>query len=310
MVALAAAAVSNELLFLPTREPTKRGASQMTEEDYRADRFFIYGGGGAAIAAEPSKESVLADLMRVRGIGEAYANELYEKGVRSTKELVGAPGIPESIQLFARYIDDLEHELDLESAKKFVGWLEAFIMRAATGKKGHAHSLLAVEDVIIAGAHRRGVSSTHDIDVVVVGEREEGKTAMASQSSSISEAMHVILSPLPSYLGTLLRGEKKYSFLWKLFDNATVIDVVICPSSERGATLLHTTGPSTLNILLRKRAISLGMTLSEHGLFESGASKTLIHAATEEGIFKALGLPYIAAKDRDSEEAKKMVAAK
>lgn len=273
------------------------------EDFYRADRFFTFNATG------PTKEEVIADLMRVRGIGENYANELYEQGIRSVKDLIATPKIHESIRLLARYIDDTERELSVDRVKRFLAWLETLIMQEAYNDPDSP--LMRVEDVIAAGAHRRGLPSSHDIDVVIVVSDSTPPlpSERKREDGSVSDSLRDLLSRHQSYLGQLMRGDLKYSFLWKIDGKATITDVILCASSERGSALIHATGPSTLNILLRKRANAMGMTLSEHGLFkEEGDRKILIHSGTEEGIFEALKLPFIEAKDRDSDEAKKLVA--
>lgn len=295
-----------------------------------------------SVVTRKKKYAVVADLMRVRGIGEKYAETLYDKGIRSVQDLASAQWVPHGIKLLAKYVDEVDHDVDVRTAQAFLSWLEVTILlanaehRPASGTSAEQVSPISrICDVIAVGSHRRGASSTHDIDVLIVYDDSSSTTAMSSTSASsaasttaaasstgsvaqsVSTALEEMLSPNPLYLGTIDRGEWKYSLLWRLKGVATIVDARLCPASERGAALLHTTGPSEFNIILRKRAIRMGMTLSEHGLSilvpgargsaATNSEKRLVHAATEEGIFRALKLPYIPADQRNTDDGRTIV---
>lgn len=241
---------------------------------------------------ERSKEQVISELLTISGIGESYAEELYERGIRSVEDLVDAPGVPKGIQLQARYSKELQKEITASEAEHLLAWMEISIISEALKKP--ESSLAHILDVIPVGAHRRGVPSTHDIDVLMVC---EGK--------GVSEAVESLWVTDERFLGTLVRGDWKFSFLWRIDrERITTVDARFCPASERGAALIHTTGPVEFNILLRKRAIKMGMSISEHGIFKG---TELIHSETEEGIFTALGIPFIPVKERDTDEGRYIV---
>ena len=70
------------------------------------------------------------------------------------------------------------------------------------------------------------------------------------------------------------------------------IDIRIVPEAEWAAALLHFTGSGKSNILLRKRAIELGMFLSQEGLFYSKGGRR-IPTETEQDIYAELELKYL-----------------
>ena len=68
------------------------------------------------------------------------------------------------------------------------------------------------------------------------------------------------------------------------------------PAESYGAALLYFTGSKGYNIELRKRAIARGLKLNEYGLFKG---ERRIAGATEESIYAALDLPWVAPERRE-----------
>ncbi|CAB4254684.1 similar to Saccharomyces cerevisiae YCR014C POL4 DNA polymerase IV [Maudiozyma barnettii] len=73
------------------------------------------------------------------------------------------------------------------------------------------------------------------------------------------------------------------------------LDFFCCKWSELGAARLHYTGSGEFNRWLRLRAISQGLSLTQHGLFKENK---LIESYDEKNIFKCLGLNYIEPHNR------------
>jgi DNA polymerase (family 10) len=70
------------------------------------------------------------------------------------------------------------------------------------------------------------------------------------------------------------------------------IDVRVVEPGQYGSAALYFTGSKAHNIRLRQLALARGWTLSEYGLTETAGGR-VIASATEEGIYAALGLPWI-----------------
>ncbi len=99
---------------------------------------------------------------------------------------------------------------------------------------------------------------------------------------------------------------------------AVQVDLRVLPASSFGAALMYFTGSKEHNVRLRERALAMGFTLNEWGLFgdddpdkskpppqERGVAP--VAGATEEGVYETLGLPWIppeAREDRGELEAK------
>jgi DNA polymerase (family 10) len=88
----------------------------------------------------------------------------------------------------------------------------------------------------------------------------------------------------------LVRGESKTSVVTR---RGTQVDVRVVAESQLGAARLYFTGSKGHNIKLRQRALLRGFTLNEYALSELEGGR-VIASATEEQIYEALGLPFIA----------------
>ncbi|SMN19398.1 similar to Saccharomyces cerevisiae YCR014C POL4 DNA polymerase IV [Maudiozyma saulgeensis] len=73
------------------------------------------------------------------------------------------------------------------------------------------------------------------------------------------------------------------------------LDFFCCKWSELGAAKLHYIGSKEFNRWIRLRAISQGLSLTQHGLFKDDK---LIESYDEREIFKHLGLKYIEPRSR------------
>ena len=144
-----------------------------------------------------------------------------------------------------------------------------------------------VETITPAGSLRRGRESVGDLDLLVTGPAcEPGLVAAAVE--------HVATLPLIDKL--IARGQNKVSFNLR---NGLQVDVRLLPRASYGAALQYFTGSKMHNVALRQRAIKRGLTLSEYALLRLEDNK-IIAAASEEEIYNALDLDYIAPELREN----------
>jgi DNA polymerase (family 10) len=71
------------------------------------------------------------------------------------------------------------------------------------------------------------------------------------------------------------------------------VDLRVVPPDVWGAALVYFTGSKAHNVRIREIAVRKGLKLSEYGVFDA-KSGDLIVADTEEGVYAALDLPFIA----------------
>ena len=144
-----------------------------------------------------------------------------------------------------------------------------------------------VDEIIPAGSLRRGRESVGDLDLLVTGPACEPEAV-----SGVVE--HVASLPLIDKL--LAKGQNKVSFTLR---NNLQVDVRLLPRASYGAALQYFTGSKHHNVALRQRAIKRGLTLSEYALLRL-ADNTIVAAATEEDIYRELGLDYIPPELREN----------
>ena len=164
---------------------------------------------------------------------------------------------------------------------------------AAEHITAYLFQLEGVARVTPAGSLRRGRETAGDLDLLVTGPVcEPGKVAAAVAYTA----------SYPGIRNLIARGENKVSFY---LANSLQVDVRLLPTSSFGAALQYFTGSKMHNVTLRQRALKLGYTLSEYSLAQledgpGGAAGTIVAAETEEAIYAALGMDWIAPEMRES----------
>jgi DNA polymerase (family 10) len=126
------------------------------------------------------------------------------------------------------------------------------------------------------GSLRRFSETVGDIDIVV--------------ASSAAEPVMEALVSMNLVDRVLVRGETKTSVVTR---RGTQVDVRVVVRSQLGAAQLYFTGSKGHNIKLRQRALTRGFTLNEYALSEVEGGR-VVASETEEQIYAALGLPFIA----------------
>ena len=136
-------------------------------------------------------------------------------------------------------------------------------------------------DFIPVGSVRRGCETCGDIDVLAVG----GEPAL----------MDVFLE-YPRVERILGHGATKSSVR---LQGGYQADLRLVPPESRGAAMQYFTGSKAHNIALRDLAMQRGMKLNEYGLFTI-ADDSRVAGDTEQGIYAALGMEWIAPELREN----------
>lgn len=142
-------------------------------------------------------------------------------------------------------------------------------------------------EYMICGSYRRGLNSSGDIDILI------------KQGPNFDlEELVLWMTDAGLLIGNLSLGKHKYLGIGRLDDkhNARRIDLLIVKPESWAYATLYFTGSQKLNILMRNRAIELGLTLNEYGLFDSSGQS--YPASNEQQIFEYLQLQYLKPEDR------------
>ena len=140
-----------------------------------------------------------------------------------------------------------------------------------------------IEKIAAAGSLRRGKDTIGDLDLLVTG---PGAPAALERFVQHPKA-HTILG----------KGPNKASIQYGL--EGLQVDVRALPHESYGAAMQYFTGSKEHNILVRSRALKLGLTLNEYGLFKLD-NEQRVGGETEEEIYAALGLAWIPPELREN----------
>ncbi|MBL0920677.1 MAG: DNA polymerase/3'-5' exonuclease PolX [Phycisphaerales bacterium] len=142
--------------------------------------------------------------------------------------------------------------------------------------------------VAYAGSLRRGKDTIGDIDIL----------AAVTDGAGLGEAFR----SMPEVTQVLAAGESKSSVRLKTARGHVVqADLRIVPPESFGAAMLYFTGSKEHNVRLRERALRMGMTLNEYGLYPEDKAKAppqsrgvrAVASKTEADVYAALELPFV-----------------
>lgn len=138
-----------------------------------------------------------------------------------------------------------------------------------------------VKESAIAGSLRRCKETIGDVDILV--------------STSDPKAVMDEFFNTPNIRDTPAKGESKSSIV---LENGLQVDLRVVPAESFGAALQYFTGSKDHNVRVRERAVKRGFKVNEYGVFKTGEDKP-VAGRTEEDVYKALGLAWIAPEMRE-----------
>jgi DNA polymerase (family 10) len=295
-------------------------------------RIRSYRNAAAVLESWPERVAdILADPERkvtdIPGIGKGMAGALRQLAERGSfdrrdqllakypptaLELLKIQGLgPKTIALLWEHyrvstIDDLERlcqEQKLRLLPRLGAKLEEKILRSISGYRRRAGRFLlnfagevadelaeylkgtpGVDEVTPAGSVRRGKETVGDLDLLVTGPAPEAAIERFTAHPKVGEV--------------LVKGANKASA--KVGLQSIQVDVRTLPRSSYGAALQYFTGSKDHNVALRTRALRLGLSLSEYGLFRLD-DELKVAGETEQEIYAKLGLPWIPPELRENQ---------
>ncbi len=221
----------------------------------------------------PKRVRTLMQELKVQGIDDL-------KKALESKQVTELPGFGEKIahQLFEGVVKrEAQNRLPTR-----VLWIHA--QEIAQGLLDYLRALPGVKQAEAAGSLRRHVETVGDLDILV---------APHAGLKARSEVFKKILE-FEDIQTVLLRGPKKLAFVLK---QGMHVDVRLVSEQEWGAALHYFTGSKAHNVAVRTIAVKKGLRISEYGVYR-GTRR--VSGATEEEVFKAVGLDYIAPEMREN----------
>lgn len=138
-----------------------------------------------------------------------------------------------------------------------------------------------VDAIEVAGSLRRRRESIGDLDLLVTS-REPEKVFDA-------------FTALPERTETRLRGPTKETIV---VTGGVQVDLRVLDPSSFGAALQYFTGSKDHNVQIRSLARDQGLKVNEYGV-DRGSER--VAGATEEEVYRSLGLPYIPPEIREAQ---------
>ena len=223
------------------------------------------------------------EMLRIPGLGPRKIRALHEKLAIETlgeleyacmeNRLVELPGFGARTQ--QKILTGIEH---LKRYKERHLYSEALIpaeelLKMLRGAPG-------VLSASLAGSIRRGNETVKDIDLL----------AAAGNPEPLSHWF----AGLPDVESVTGRGDTKVSVV---LESGVGADLRIVSPQEFPYALHHFTGSREHNVAMRGRAKQRGIKMNEYGLFRDDA---LIPCASEQDVFKALGLAWVPPELREN----------
>jgi DNA polymerase (family X) len=229
------------------------------------------------------------DLLKVPGLGAKTVGLL-----QSTLGITDLPGLQAAIDdgrlaalpgMGAKTVDNLVDaigKLGLTSKDRRVAIADA--MPVAERTVAALRQVPGVVDAAYAGSLRRFRETIGDLDLLV-----------ATDDPEPVRAAMLALDEIDRVIGS---GETKTSVVTR---DGLQIDLRVVPPGSFGAAMVYFTGSKAHNIRLRQRALDRDWTLNEYALAHHDDPAEVVAAATEEAIYAALGLPFIAPELREDD---------
>ncbi len=226
------------------------------------------------------------EMLRIPGVGPKKINAIYDQlHVQSIAELEQAcredkvaklPGfgkktqekILQGIAFLAQHGDRFLYPVAEQEAER---------IRAALA------TLPEIVRLEIAGSLRRRRETVKDIDMVASVADDAGE--------DVRRMIMDFFTRQPSVQTITGKGDTKSSVV---LESGIAMDLRVVKDSQFPYTLHHFSGSKEHHIPLRRRALSMNMTINDYGLFKGKEPDlTLIPCRSEADIYAALGMDYI-----------------
>lgn len=225
----------------------------------------------------------ILDLLKLQGVGPKTVAMLYSTlNIRTVDELAAAArdGRLRTLKGMGAKKEALILKAIAERAKDEGRHLLTDTAATAAELVGYLQPLAPNVEFIPVGSLRRGCDTCGDIDILAVGG---------------DERLMDVFSAHPRVERVLGHGDTKSSVR---LSGGYQADLRLVPRESRGAAMQYFTGSKAHNIAVRDRAVQQGLKLNEYGLFRA-SDDSRIAGETEEGIYQALGMAWVAPELRE-----------
>jgi len=254
---------------------------------------------GTLSVLEKAKSNPIFIFTEVYGIGPKKAEELVKKhNVKTIAEL-----------------RERQDELLNDVQKKGIKYYEDILKRIPRKEiDTYEKELKKIFDKVknpgstfqIMGSYRRGAKDSGDIDICI---------SDPNNDTGVFNRFIDALIEKKILIEVLSRGNTKSLGVSRLRRKpARRIDFMFTKHEELAFALLYFTGSKAFNTVMRKRALDLGYSMNEHGLYKMVNGKKGVkldkHFPSEESVFAFLGMVYKGPTERKDGNAVELIGEK
>lgn len=230
--------------------------------------------------------AIKLEMLRIQGVGPKKVNAIYDQlHVTSIAELEEAckEGKVAKLPGFGKKTQDNI----LQGIAFLAQHADRFLYPVAEEEAGRIEAVLATLPEIVrlqvGGSLRRRRETVGDIDMVA--------SVADSAGDEVRRKIMDVFTSQPSVKAITGKGETKSSVV---LSSGMNMDLRVVGDSQFPYTLHHFTGSKEHHITLRRRALSMNMTINDYGLFRGKEPDLqLIPCKDEVDMYAALGMAYI-----------------
>ena len=254
-------------------------------------KFQEYIDTGKISAIEKEKNNPLILFTNIYGVGPKKADDLVKKGITTIEELRKNTGeLNDKQKLGLQYYEDIEKRIpraEIDDYKKVF----SKIMREINYPGA---------SMDIVGSYRRGVKDSGDIDIIMTdkGDNKELLRMFVDRLADKGILLH-----------KLTDGKTKVLAIARLPGKTVArrVDFLYTPQTEYSFAILYFTGSKIFNTVMRQRALDMGYTLNEHGIYRMVSGKKGAKVGDEfpdeKSIFDFLDMKYKEPRERKDARA-------
>ncbi len=225
----------------------------------------------------------LTALLRVPSLGPQRVKALHQQLAIDTLDQLYEAAKSGKIRELPGFAEKTEQHilqaLEDRLQKKGQRFLLAEAAHVADALAAHLKAVRGVKEVVAAGSLRRAKETVGDLDLLVTGRPD---TPVMDRFASYHEVKDVVSKGTTRSTVVLQSGLQ--------------VDLRFVPEESFGAALHYFTGSKAHNIAVRRRGQQNGLKINEYGIFRGDR---MVAGATEESVFRSVGLPYIAPELRE-----------
>ena len=223
---------------------------------------------------EREKNNPINILLDVYGIGPKKAQELVDQGITTIFQLRNNQQqlLNETQIVGLKYYEDILRRIPRSEIEYYNNVFESIILENASYE--------------IVGSYRRKAADSGDIDVILTSN---------SQTSFTNFINELIRQKI--IVEVLSRGSSKCLVIARIMPMAVArrVDFLYTTKEEYPFSILYFTGSKIFNTVMRNQALTMGLTMNEHGIYkiENNKKVKVEHKfESERDIFKYLNMEY------------------